>query len=284
MSAEDLNVFERALGYTKDWCKDHQWEIGAAEMALGSTAIAWGIQNGSIEMGRDIVATAFSHVNLGEQIGGALGAGLGGIGGTILGSIGVVAMGGAIGIPAVIVIGGGSLILGAAGYTLGDLINKFLNPPVDPVEFFGNASVLAVGVALLIDGARRVVTDIRALEFASKIKNGVIYLCDLAVDVVARSNNELKALVQSLTKAPEDAIDVTGSLVSGAAAAAVGTAVGGSLAAGSVTVLGSQAIGSVALSIGLVSAPVWPVIAGGAAGLALGYGAWKAVRHFGSRK
>lgn len=101
-------------------------------------------------------------------------------------------MGSAIGIPAAVVIGGGALILGSAGYTLGDLTTKFLNPPVDPVEFFGAASVLAVGVALLIDGARRVVSDKRVLEMSSKIKDGVIYLFDLTVDIVAKSIDELK--------------------------------------------------------------------------------------------
>lgn len=59
-----------------------------------------------------------------------------------------------------------------------------------------------------------------------------------------------------------------------------GTSLGGSVAAGSVTVLGSHALGGVALSLGLVSAPLWPVIAGGAAGLAVGYGAWKLCRAF----
>ena len=89
--------------------------------------------------------------------------------------------------------------------------------------------------------------------------------------------------MKSLANGPDDLIDATGSVATGAAMAAAGTAVGGSLAAGSVTVLGSQAIGSVALSLGVVSAPLWPVIAGGAAGLAIGYGAWKTARHFGHK-
>lgn len=281
MTLEDQSAFQKALGYTKDWCRDHQWQLGAAEMALGAAAISWGVQKEVIKVGSDLIASAFSNGNIGEQIGGAFGAGMGGIGGAILGSIGVAGMGSAIGIPAVVVIGGGSLLLGAAGYTLGDLTYKFLNPPVNPVEFFGKASVLAVGVALLIDGARRVVSDKSVLESASMIKDGVIYLAELTVSIVAKSIDELKSLMQALAKAPEDVVDATGSVVSSVGIAATGTALGGSLAAGSVSVLGSQALGSAALSLGLVSAPVWPVIAGGAAGLALGYGAWKAMRHFG---
>ena len=59
-----------------------------------------------------------------------------------------------------------------------------------------------------------------------------------------------------------------------------GTAIGSGIPIGSVTVLGSQGLGAVALSLGLVSAPVWPLIAGGAAGLALGVAVWKGIQHF----
>lgn len=56
--------------------------------------------------------------------------------------------------------------------------------------------------------------------------------------------------------------------------------IGGHIAAGSVTVLGSHGLGAAALSLGLISAPVWPVIAGGAAGLAVGLAGWKVVKHY----
>jgi hypothetical protein len=36
--------------------------------------------------------------------------------------------------------------------------------------------------------------------------------------------------------------------------------------------------------LGLVSTPLWPIIAGGAEGFAVGYSAWKAVHFFGWRK
>lgn len=283
MTEEDQNAFQQALGYTKDWCSEHQWEIGAAEMALGAAAITWGIQHGVIEMGIDLVANAFGQGSLAQEISGLVGAGIGGAGGAILGTIGVCGLpiiGTAFAIPAAVLAGGGAIFLGAAGYTIGDLCHKFLNPPVNPTEFFGHASVLAVGVALLIDGARRVVKDRRILKQASKLKNGVLYLRKSSSVIVAKSIDELKVIVRSLAVTPKDKIDATGSLTSGAAVAAAGTAVGGSLAASSVSVLGSQALGSAALSLGLVSAPVWPLIAGGAAGMAVGYGAWKTIRHF----
>ena len=69
-------------------------------------------------------------------------------------------------------------------------------------------------------------------------------------------------------------------LVSTVAVAGGMASLGGLAATGSVTVLGSHALGAAALSLGLVSAPLWPVIAGGAAGLGLGYAAWSTVRRF----
>ena len=196
----------------------------------------------------------------------------------MLGSIGVAGMGGAIGIPAAIVIGGGALLLGATGYTAGDLTSKFLNPPVDVGQFFANASIMAVGVALLVDGARRIIKDERVLAAASRVKDGIIYLTQLAVQVVASSMAELKKLMQELIQKPDSLVDVTGSTATAAVAAAGGAAIGGSIAAGTVTVLGSHALGAAALSLGLVSAPVWPVIAAGAAGLGIGYAAWKSAK------
>ena len=34
--------FKRALEYCKNWCSDHQAEVGVAEMALGAAVVAWG--------------------------------------------------------------------------------------------------------------------------------------------------------------------------------------------------------------------------------------------------
>jgi hypothetical protein len=62
------------------------------------------------------------------------------------------------------------------------------------------------------------------------------------------------------------------------AAGAGGVAAGSAVAAGSVTVLGSHALGSAALALGLVSAPVWPAVFGGVLTLGLGYAAWREVR------
>lgn len=63
-----------------------------------------------------------------------------------------------------------------------------------------------------------------------------------------------------------------------AAAGAGGAAVGAAYAAGTVTILGSSTLGGIGLSLGLVSAPLWPVIAGGAGAAGLGYVSWKLLR------
>jgi hypothetical protein len=280
---QDQASFVKALNYAKEWCSTHQWEVGAAEMALGAAAIAWSLQNGTAEMGRDLVASAFADDMLGAKAGSAVGAGIGVIGSAVLGSVGVTALGGAIGVPAILLMGGGALLLGSFGYTVGDLTQRFLNLQPGAGDFVGGASAFAVGLALLVDGARRVVKDQDVLELASAFKDGAIYLADLSVKVVATTLEELQSFMQSLATLPKDAVDATGSIAVSTTAAAAGTAIGSTLAAGSVTVLGSSTLGTAALSLGLVSAPLWPVIAGGAAGLAIGYGAWKAVRFLGTK-
>lgn len=71
--------------------------------------------------------------------------------------------------------------------------------------------------------------------------------------------------------------DIVG--VGGAAAAgAAGAAAGAAYAAGTVTVLGSSTLGGIGLSLGLVTAPVWPVIVGGVGAASLGYLGWKVLR------
>lgn len=243
-------------------------------MALGAAVIAWGLQNGHLSMGEHVVATQLSD---GGLIGGTTGAGLGGIGGSILGSIGVVGGAFAFGIPALALASGGALILGAAGYGAGDLVQKFLTPPSGFGDFFFGTSILTVGMALLIDGARRVVKDINVLKLASKIAGGVIYVAKLTAKVVAKTSEELQSIFNGLLKGGL-VKEVAHGATTGVATVA-GVTAGSAIAASSVTVLGSHALGGAALSLGLVSAPLWPVIAGGAAGLAVGLAAWKGVKY-----
>lgn len=261
---DELDGFGKLFEHCKVWCSLHQAEVGVAEMALGAAAVAWGVQVGHIQFGTDVVATTLSTGGLG---GAAAGAGIGAIGAAMLGSIGV-AGAFTFGIPAVVLAGSGMAILGAAGYGIGDVAAKLLVPPAGFGDVVGGASILVVGIALIVDGARRVVKDERILQAASKFRDGVIQLAPLTSKVVARTTDELRQIIDELSKSP--AAGVTTGVT-----AAAGAAIGGSVAAASVTVLGSHGLGALALSLGLVSAPLWPVIAGGAAGLALGVAAWK---------
>jgi|GEM_PF-1321619 len=294
LKEQDKSAFSQTMDYVRDWCSEHQWEVGLAEMAAGAAIVAYGVQNGAIEMGKDMIGTAFAGDSAGAELAGAgTGAALGGagaaalkvtaLGGSVLGSVGVAAAGSAISIPAALIIGGGALILGGAGYAAADQIEAFLNPPIHPGEFFTGCSMLAIGTALLVDGARRVITDDRVLSALSTFKDGVLHLAQVNVDVLARSLDDLKGFMKELASVPNTATDATASAAAAAGLATAGAVAGSAAATASVTILGSQALGGVAISLGLVSAPLWPVIAGGAAGIVLGYTGWKACTFWGGK-
>lgn len=279
-SDEESNHFFKFLELTKGWCKENQLAVGLGEMVVGSCLVAWGVHNGVIEMGSQLVATQIGGANV-ESIAGALGgSGIGAAAGSILGSIGIVGMGSAIGIPAALLIGGAA-VLGMVGYTAGDIAHNIANLPIDFNTFALNGSVLLIGVALIIDGARRCINDKSVLSTLSIFKENVIYLKDIIVDIVAKTLDELKGFVEELKKAPEDNVDASISAGSVAAGAASGAVVGSAVAAGSVTLLSSSTLGGVAVSLGIVSAPMWPIIAGVVGGAGLGYAAYKAIKYWG---
>jgi len=279
LRAVDKSGFERALELCQKWSAEHQAEIGIAEMTLGAAILSWGVLNGHIVMGQDLAASKLA------DIGGLAGIGIGTVGsaaiaatilkGVFVGGVGMVA--GITCIPAFAIIGGGALILGNFGYVIGDKLTGFFNVDAGFGDLLMGASIVAVGAALLIDGARRIVKDERVLALASKFKDGVIQLAPQATEIVAASWDELQGLIEEMARSP------SGYTTAGTGAIA-GAAIGSTLAAGSVTMLGSSSLGAVALSLGIVSAPVWPIIAGGAAGLTLGVAAWKGVQHFRNRQ
>lgn len=271
MREPDKDGFRRAIDYCGEWAKYHQAEVGAVEMALGAGILSWGVMNGHIGIGQEVVASQLA------EIGGSIGATGGGLAAmTILKGLfvgGIVGVQGAVAIPALALIGGSTAIFGALGYAGGDFIEKVLNPPIGIEEFLGGASVLAVGVGLMIDGGRRIIKDERMLDMTSSIKDGVIHFSSQSTAVLAKTKDEFEKLIEEFDES-------TSAKWMALAGAAGGTAAGGILAGSAVTVLGSKALGAAALSLGLVSAPVWPVVAGGAAGLALGVAAWKGIKHF----
>lgn len=173
LEGEAESGFSRAMDHVKAWCAQHQWQVGVAEMALGAGLIAAGLKTGAIQMGVDVVLSAGSPASLFSA---GAGAGLGGLPGYLLGNIGVVAMGGAFGIPAVALMGGGSLILGLAGYGVADLIQQFLHPIPSFLALASSGALLLVGVALVVDGARRVVKDPDVTALMATFKNNILAL------------------------------------------------------------------------------------------------------------
>lgn len=274
MNEPDKRSFNKAFEYAKNLCAENQWAVGVGEMALGAAVLAWGVQSGHILIGTDLVGTGLSD---GGLFGAATGGGIAGIGASILGSIGV-AGSVTFGIPALALIGGGAAIFGLAGYAVGDIAQKFFIPPAGFGDFFFGASILAVGVGLMIDGARRVVTDEKVLALASNFKDGVIQLAGLSTEVIASTWEELQVIIEKLSNHPDAKAAALGATT--ATTAAAGTILGSTFAASTVTLLGSHGLGALAVAGGLISAPVWPVIAGGAAGLAVGLAAWKGVQHY----
>ncbi len=264
---------ERAV----DWAKNNQCAIGVAEVALGAAVLAWGIQNGAIEVGSQIVGSVLSPFPGSGAIGAVAGGSIGATAAAYIGSIGLAGMGSAIAVPALVLIGAGSTVFASFGYTVGDLAEKFLQPSFS--DILGAGSATLVGVALMVDGCRRLIQEQAVLKLASELTVGAIYLKRFTSELAAQSLDDLQAIAKAMAALPEDAADATGSAVSGIAVGATGTVAGAAIAAGTVSVLGSTTLGSAALAMGLVSAPLWPVIAGGSAGLVLGYGVWKAAKH-----
>ncbi len=278
LTEQEKAGFKKAFDYCKKWGADHQAEVGLAEMVAGAGLISWGLHSGQIHYGTHVFVN-----RLAADIGGAVGAGAGAVAGpalaaTILKSVFIGGVAGVAGvtlapaIPLFALAGGGALIFGAFGYSLTDLAVRDFEPSF--ADYVIDASVTSVGVALLIDGARRIIKDKRVLARASKFKDGVIELIPGATETIIKTWDEVRSELKENPQA----------FIIGGATTVAGTLIGSSLAAGSVTVLGSHGLGAAALSLGLVSAPVWPVFVGGAVGLVLAYPAWKAVKLMRDRK
>ncbi len=274
--------FENIFAYVEDWCKTHPWQVGVAEMSVGAALIAAGLQSGALQMGSDVVACTFSDEVTARALSGVAGTVLGGLPGLVLGNIGVVAAGGAVGLPAILLIGGGALVLGLAGYGAGALVESFLHAVPAMAEVALSGTLAAVGIALLIDGAQRVSDDPEVGRLVAAMKQGILRVARFQAYSVITSMADLRAyldaefapFMKELSTNPNSASAV-------AALTALGVVGGQAVAVGSVTVLGSSSLGALGLSLGLVSAPLWPVIAGGGLALTVAYCAWRVAKSYG---
>jgi hypothetical protein len=272
LTPDDIDTFEHLKKLAGEWAKNHQWEVGAIEAALGGACVCWAVQNGVLTLGADLLGTAFAVGPSTFSMSSALTTGaLGAFGGQLLGSIGVAAAGTAICIPAGVLSLGGAFVFGALGYTATDIFESYVNA-IPMAEFFREASVLSVGIALMVDGARRIVGDDRARHAFARMEEHLVWIGKNSCPIVASTFEELCEWSRKAFSIPQTAEEQARAAFGSSLGTIGGMAAGASLGAGSVTVLGSSALGGLALSVGIVTAPIWPVIALGAAGAAAGYG------------
>lgn len=261
LDANSDDHFKRLLSGLKAWSNDHQTLLGVSEVAAGAAILYAGINSGAVALGVDAVLS----------IGGKLGLLAGGpaaVGLYVLGNVGIAAVGGAVAAPASLLALCGGALTSLAGYTIGDVVQKVVDP-ITLVDILGPGSLVALGVALMLDGARRLVKDLRLAQGLSAFRDSVIYLAQIAGESILRSAEEFAAWIAALARNPSLAGATTGAVVASALAAQAA-------AASSVTVLGSSTLGSLGMAIGLISAPVWPVIAATGAASAVSYLIWRA--------
>lgn len=268
-SDSEFDGLARLKTYVSTWCREHQTALGVGEMALGAALLTAGWQNGALQMGVDFVVHKLNQGWAAELTGAGAG-GLAALAANIVGNIGVVGMGGYMAIPALALAGGAALVFGLAGYTGARLVQDFLHQAPDMTQLLSAASMVAVGSWLLVDGARRIPLVRQAVAFA---RDKGLELARVTREVVVESASAFARMVDDEVAPVLKRLTDSGAGAAIAGAAGLG-AVGAVVAPSLVTVAGSSTLGSVALSLGLVSAPVWPIAAGVGVGLAAGYGLW----------
>lgn len=277
----DLSVLDcKSLAHWREsaakWAAEHQVLVGVVEMAVGAAILAWGAQNGVIQLGVELVGCHSAGFDPAAIAGAGAGGGVGAIAGGIIGNIGVAGGFGAFGVPAAILAGGSSALLAAFGYTAGDIAGKIASEVEQQFPLVG-ASATLVGLALLLDGGRRVINDPGTREVISSFADGAIQLAESTADIIVTTLEELHAFARTMTWLPMDGTDAATTAGATVVGASAGGIVGASVAAASVTVLGSQTLGGAALAAGLVSAPLWPGVVAACGGALLGYVVWRVV-------
>ena len=240
------------------WCREHQCEVGAAEMILGAGILCYGVKTGMIEVGKEVLglrSTPFDHA---AAVGATIGAKMLGVAGAMIGSIGVATSGGAIAVPASILAVGGVIVGAAMGYSVGDLVEHFFGPQIGTKEILSQASRLVVGVALLVDGARRILRDQRVRAAGTQIMDRVIHLGRVSGQVIQAGFEDVGLRLAGTG---------TGLAAGATASGLMGGVATHGLAAGSVALGGSKMLGATALSVGALRVPVWPAVLGAALGV-----------------
>jgi hypothetical protein len=272
---------EKVMHQIREWNAEHKVPVAVAQMALGASLIALGVQSGAIEIGASLLPVQTPVINAGGTTGLTARVIAGSWAGSLLGGIGIAAAGSAIGIPAALVAGGAACVLGLAGYTLGDITHNLMMRSFDPLSLVLPGSMLFVGTYLFIKGAREFLEGTGALASLKagigKAKDGVLTLFPVTQHILVRTKAEWAGFTAELANVSHQEPLATGTAI--AACGAGGMAIGSALATGSVTVLGSSTLGALGLSVGLLTAPLWPVIASAAIAGGLGYAALRSFKN-----
>jgi len=126
----------------------HPIAIAVGEIAVGATLLT-----AAVSMGAALLAS-HTGVSLGGKVGAFIGGTAGAAVGELIGGIGVAALGTAIGIPALLLTLASTILSSLAGYAVGDLISRVLDP-VTFVDWIGPGFLMIAGLWLLRDGVRR---------------------------------------------------------------------------------------------------------------------------------
>lgn len=197
LSGEQKAGFQKVLKSVEIFCKRNPCVVGGAEIVTGAGLVALAVKLGAVDMGAHLVGLDAGRFNV-ESFLGAGGGGLAGSAASILGSIGVVAGGGAIGIPAALLGVAGAAVGAFTGYGVGDVVHNLLAHAPSYLSIIGVGSLLVVGLALIIDGCRRILGSETFQKAWSSFKNGIIYLTDVTVKIVSKTADEISEFLSAL--------------------------------------------------------------------------------------
>jgi len=173
--------------------------------------------------------------------------------------------GGGIAIPAWLLAAGGSLALGELGKHIGSAWYA-LQHQFDPLQFATGGSLFILGLYLIKDGTRRVIGDLNGRDLGQPAP-----WLDLPKLGACKIMSSVEEVDQFIGRPEALAVAIGG---------IGGFALGGSVAASTFTVLGSLALGSALVAVGLASPPLWPVVALGVGGAVFGGLAGRKLRRY----
>ena len=102
----------------------------------------------------------------------------------------------------IVLVGGGTFLLSRFGYAVGDLAEKFLPSSNQLGGFVAGASILTLGLALIIDGARGIVKNEPNVFLGSVVAYGKIYVNELRPKADANTPAEFRAMIANHVRAP----------------------------------------------------------------------------------